>query len=267
MKISIIVPIYNVESYLKRCLDSLINQTYSNIEIILINDGSTDLSGDISSKYAKIDKRIKLINSSNKGVSCARNKGLELASGDYIMFVDPDDYIELNTCEMLIKNIGNNDILIFNFYSNLKKNNDYNFEIKTKYDVYELQASILNPTHNVNLKGVGFTWNKIVKKSFLDKSKIKFLMENKKAVFEDCLFYYQLFDKTTKIKFLNEYLYHYSVLQTSATRKCNDQIIVINKIIYDEVIKLYSNHINVKNTCSLYIRMTITFACFIFIYM
>ena len=96
MKISIIVPIYNVESYLKRCLDSLINQTYSNIEIILINDGSTDLSGDISSKYAKIDKRIKLINSSNKGVSCARNKGLELASGDYIMFVDPDDYIELN---------------------------------------------------------------------------------------------------------------------------------------------------------------------------
>ena len=106
MKISIIVPIYNVESYLKRCLDSLINQTYSNIEIILINDGSTDLSGDISSKYAKIDKRIKLINSSNKGVSCARNKGLELASGDYIMFVDPDDYIELNTCEMLIKNIS-----------------------------------------------------------------------------------------------------------------------------------------------------------------
>lgn len=166
MKISIIVPIYNVESYLKRCLDSLINQTYSNIEIILINDGSTDLSGDISSKYAKIDKRIKLINSSNKGVSCARNKGLELASGDYIMFVDPDDYIELNTCEMLIKNIGNNDILIFNFYSNLKKNNDYNFEIKTKYDVYELQASILNPTHNVNLKGLGFTWNKIVKKVF-----------------------------------------------------------------------------------------------------
>ncbi len=97
--ISIIVPVYNVESYLAQCLDSLINQTYKNIEIICVNDGSSDGSSAILEKYAKTDFRIKTINQSNRGLSEARNTGIKYAIGKYIMFVDSDDWIELSTCQ------------------------------------------------------------------------------------------------------------------------------------------------------------------------
>lgn len=97
--ISIIVPVYNVEKYLPQCLESLINQTYANIEIICVNDGSTDNSLEILDKYAKRDSRIIVINQKNSGVSVARNAALKIISGKYLMFVDGDDWIELNNCE------------------------------------------------------------------------------------------------------------------------------------------------------------------------
>ena len=97
-KISIIIPIYNVEQYLPQCLDSIINQTYKNLEIILINDGSTDNSGKICDNYAKVDNRIHVFHKKNEGVSSARNLGLEKCTGDFIGFVDPDDFIENLIC-------------------------------------------------------------------------------------------------------------------------------------------------------------------------
>lgn len=100
-KISIIVPIYNVEKYLKTCLDSIINQTYQNLEIILVDDGSTDNSGEICEEYRKTDSRIILIHKENEGLSMARNFGLDIASGDYISFVDSDDFIARNMMEAL----------------------------------------------------------------------------------------------------------------------------------------------------------------------
>lgn len=99
--ISIIVPIYNVEQYLKRCVDSLINQTYRNLEIILVDDGSPDRCGEICDEYAKKDSRVKAIHKPNGGLSDARNKGLDVATGDYVMFVDSDDWLESNTCEII----------------------------------------------------------------------------------------------------------------------------------------------------------------------
>ena len=92
--LSIIVPVYNVEQYLSRCVDSLVNQTYHNIEIILVDDGSPDRSGEICDEYAKKDKRVKVIHQSNGGLSDARNTALDIAKGDYLMFVDSDDWIE-----------------------------------------------------------------------------------------------------------------------------------------------------------------------------
>jgi len=103
-KFSIIIPVYNVENYLKKCLNNILNQTYNNFEIILINDGSTDRSGLICDEYEKKDPRIIVLHQQNKGLSDARNKGISQNSGDYIIFVDSDDYIELNYLEML-KNI------------------------------------------------------------------------------------------------------------------------------------------------------------------
>lgn len=123
-KISIIVPIYNSEKYLERCLNSIINQTYRNIEIILINDGSKDRSLEICQKYKKIDNRIQIINKKNSGVSDSRNVGLENSSGEYIQYVDSDDYLNLNACEVLLENIkkSNASLVICGF--NIIKNNN-----------------------------------------------------------------------------------------------------------------------------------------------
>lgn len=100
--ISVIIPIYNTEKYLDKCLESVINQTYQNLEIVLVNDGSTDGSGAICDEYAKRDSRIKVIHKENGGVSSARNKALEIANGEYVGFVDSDDSIELNMYENLL---------------------------------------------------------------------------------------------------------------------------------------------------------------------
>lgn len=119
-KVSVVIPIYNIEKYLRQCLDSVVNQTLKDIEIICINDGSTDNSLDILEEYQKNDDRIKIVNlKENMGVSNARNKGIELASGEYIGFVDPDDYIDLDFYEKLYKKA-------FQTNADIVKGNDLN---------------------------------------------------------------------------------------------------------------------------------------------
>ena len=100
--ITVIVPVYNTEPYLRKCIESIINQTFHNIEIILIDDGSTDNSIDILSSYAIMDNRISLIHQENQELSAARNAGMRRAKGEYIMFVDGDDWIEIDTCEKAV---------------------------------------------------------------------------------------------------------------------------------------------------------------------
>ncbi len=137
-KVSIIVPIYKVEQYLKRCLDSLVNQTYKNIEIILVDDGSPDQCPQICDDYAREDSRIKVIHKENGGLSDARNTGLKAATGEYVMYVDSDDYIERDSCEKLINNaVENVDLVIgackeirptgvsFQQHTNLEENKTY----------------------------------------------------------------------------------------------------------------------------------------------
>lgn len=100
--VSVIVPVYNCEKYLGKCIDSVLKQTYKSLEVIIINDGSSDSSHEIAERFSKLDKRIKLINQENKGVSATRNKGLENSTGKYVLFVDADDYIEKNMIELLV---------------------------------------------------------------------------------------------------------------------------------------------------------------------
>ena len=118
--ISIIIPIYNNEEFIPRCLDSVINQTYKQIEIVIINDGSTDESLNIINKYKKIDTRIKVIDKKNEGVSVARNIGIDNSTGEYITFVDADDWLELDAIEKLYKEINEKkvDIVRGNYYIN-----------------------------------------------------------------------------------------------------------------------------------------------------
>ena len=98
--ISVIIPVYNVENYIEKCLNSIVNQTYNNLEIIIIDDGSTDNSIAIAEKIAENDKRIRIISQVNQGVSSARNLGLDNASGEYILFIDSDDWLDLETCKI-----------------------------------------------------------------------------------------------------------------------------------------------------------------------
>lgn len=128
IKVSIIVPIYNTENYLNTCIKNLINQTLKEIEIILIDDGSTDNSGKICDEYAKKDKRIKVIHKKNEGAALARNVGIEIAQGEYIAFVDSDDYTDFDYYEKLYKGSDNNIDVVF---GEIKASNSINRILST----------------------------------------------------------------------------------------------------------------------------------------
>lgn len=139
-KVSIIVPVYNVENYIERCIDSLINQTLIEIEIILVDDGSTDDSGNICDRYETMDDRIKVIHKKNEGQGLSRNKGLDIATGKYVIFLDSDDYYELDTCESLFNKMEsvNADMCSFGYEIDSPKGDIVRVPI-IKEDVYENQ--------------------------------------------------------------------------------------------------------------------------------
>ena len=154
--ISIIIPIYNTETFLRQCVDSVINQTYKNLEIILVDDGSTDNSGKICDEYALKDNRIKVIHKKNGGVSSARNAGLDIAKGDYIGFVDSDDFIEKDMYESLLNTIirTKSQVVVCNWFKGVKNNWIQNkiFPTKEKLTVNEALE---------NFYWCMFCWNKL----------------------------------------------------------------------------------------------------------
>lgn len=253
-KISIIVPVYNVEKYIKKCLDSIVNQTYKNLEIIIINDGSTDDSLSIVEKYQKKDKRILLMNQINQGVSVARNNALKCASGDYIMFIDSDDWLELDTCHKLIDKIEKekSDIVIFNFIKEFNSksvknlNYDENFDLSIKENYDKFLSVMIAPFYKVkNLKylGLGYAFNKIIKRDCI--KNVKFPFEGLCAYNEDIMFYLQLFKNAKIISLSNEFLYHYRVYDQSATFKYNKDIILVN----NKTFEILNSNVGVENLC------------------
>ncbi len=212
MKISVIIPVYNTEKYLHECISSVINQTYNNLEIILINDGSQDFSGAICDDYAKQDSRIKVIHKENGGVSSARNEGLKLASGDYIAYLDSDDSIEPNMYEILLRAAQEKDIDIIGCdYINVNNNRSFvpNNNIETNWyeenDVLEvffkntiLSASIGNKLYKRN----------IVKSLCFD---IRFSMA------EDILYNFFAFRNSKKIGYINKPLHRRNRREGSLT--------------------------------------------------
>jgi len=165
--ISIIIPVYNVEKYLERCVKSVINQTYKNLEIILVDDGAKDNSGKMCDELSKLDSRIKVIHKENGGLSDARNFGLKIATGDYIGFVDSDDYIADDMYETLYHTIKNNnaDISIVSFYEMYKEKvigvrDSGNLEILSKQ---EAMKELL-----IDTKIQSYAWNKLFKKELFN---------------------------------------------------------------------------------------------------
>lgn len=210
-EISIIVPIYNVGLYLQQSLNSLIYQNFKNIEIICVNDCSTDNSLSILQDYAKNDSRIKIINlEQNAGQGRARNIAIDIAQGEYIMFLDPDDWYELDTCEKAYNQIkaNDNDFVVYDycyFYEDTQEIKE-NHSLSNIFKAYPNKEKINPQTCEKNYFLNAFAWNKIYKKSFLNEYNIRF-SETRFA--EDSPFYVKVMANAQSFSFLDNLLYNY----------------------------------------------------------
>jgi len=222
-KISVIVPVYNVEKYISKCVESIINQTYRNLEIILINDGSTDKSGDICEYFSKKDDRIILVHQNNQGLSMARNNGLDIASGDYISFIDSDDWIETDMFELLYNNClnYNADISMCNFRY-VDEQNQIVLDYESKFTINENNAVVEAVMEgeskiifylNYNTYSV-VAWNKLYKINLF--TDIRF---PRGKVFEDVFVTHKLIDKANKVVVSPDYKYYYLSRNESITKK------------------------------------------------
>lgn len=220
VKVSIIVPVYNTAKYLSMCIESLINQTLKDIEIILINDGSTDESESIIKKYK--DKRIKYIFKKNEGIGKTRNLGIEKTNGEYLAFIDSDDYIEPNFCEVMYNKAIKDecDIVICDYYKDINERLE-----EVKFASFKDTNLKENP-EIINLINLG-PCNKIYKKDLFKNQKNRFV-ENLK--YEDAPFVCRLLLSAKKIGKIDECLAHYVIHEKSETTTRDERIFDILKI-------------------------------------
>ena len=221
MKVSIIIPLYNAESTIEKCINSILKQSYKDIEIIIINDGSSDKSLDVVKKISKKDKRLVVIDKENEGVAKTRNLGIKKATGNYIMFVDNDDYIEKNYIEQFINSVEDNDIVIGG-YKRIDENGKELLRFELKNTVWS-KYMIITP------------WSKLYKKEFIIKNKIEFLDYK---IGEDVYFNLTAYSKTNRIKIINttDYIWFYNSKSVSNTihkglNKSVDNVYLLNKIL------------------------------------
>lgn len=204
-KISVIIPVFNMYGYLSRCLDSIINQSYRNLEILLINDGSSDGSGGLCDEYARKDKRIKVFHQENRGVSAARNTGLENACGEFVIFLDSDDYLERKMLEKMIHINRGADIIICNLYE----------EYVNRKELFYKGCLIENYNDTGALKELFSVWEKPVFLGHLGnklfrKTVVQDLRFNSDyAIYEDLLFVIQAISNSSNIRYLSFSGYHY----------------------------------------------------------
>ena len=211
-KVSVVIPCYNVEQYISECLDSVINQTYKNLEIICINDGSVDNTLNILNKYAEKDSRLIVIDSANKGVSNARNIGIEKASGEFLTFIDSDDYFEYDCIEKCVLEMRakNADILCFGLlevHGSLKKTR-FDFELLQNYKKEKTLPDEVLKQLMLNACG------KMYKLDFIVNNNIKFPLSIKTC--EDGVFCLFCLYKNPKITLLDENFYNYRIRKGSA---------------------------------------------------
>ena len=227
--ISVVIPVYNVEKYLKECLDSVINQTYKELEIILVDDGSTDNSGKICDEYAEFDQRIKVIHQKNMGAGGAKNTGLDLISGDYFSIIDSDDYLELNYYETLLNSMIKYQVDVVqclnrDFYVDGIYNRSYSFDRFNRRN-----ATVL--TRKKFLFELLYDWkyaifaNKLFNRSLL--KNIRFPVGRK---IDDEFFTYKLICNAKKIVNINNFLYNYRMRKTSVMNENKEYDLVLDRI-------------------------------------
>jgi len=260
-KISIIIPIFNVEKYIRKCIDSVLAQTFSDFECILINDGSPDNSPIICDEYTQRDERIKVIHKTNGGVSSARNAGLDIAQGEWICFIDSDDWVNENYLELMYNNAVNNncDLSICglqSFDENYKPIRKCEQIPAKMFDKISAKKILLSPRYFSS-----FMVNKLVKRKHIQKNNIRFDIELK--LDEDTLFWFEIIDKIDKVFYDSTPCYNYYKRKTSAVSAIDNRasaIISAKKMKQIEtdksVLKKIEIHnaVNAARTCSLLLK-------------
>lgn len=222
-KVSIIVPVYNVEKYIERCLNSLVNQTLKDIEIIIVNDGSADGSKGIIQKYLNKYKNIVYLEKENGGLSSARNYGIPYAKGEYIGFVDSDDYVELTMYEKMYNKAieEKSDMVECDFI--------WEYPNKKREDIGKMYSSKKEAIVEARV----VAWNKIIKKDIIEKTKITF---PEGLRYEDIEFFYKIVPYLDKISFVKETLVHYVQRESSIANTQNERT--------GEIFKIWENVLN-----------------------
>ncbi|MDG6137310.1 MULTISPECIES: glycosyltransferase family 2 protein [Lactococcus] len=230
--ISIIVPIFNAEKYLKECLESIINQTYKNIEILLINDGSSDSSLDMCKPYAIKDERIVLYTQKNGGVSSARNRGLLLSHGSFFTFIDSDDYIDIDYIEKYVDiiKLNNPDIIIGTFLSSKENNKNKKYPVLVKDEIEPYISAIMDNNPNLEYLNDSSEMGYSISKLFKSKKYINSRFDPKITLREDAIFNIQAFSEAYNISFLEYSGYHYRQSLEMTTKKFKENY--INEIEY-----------------------------------
>lgn len=232
IKVSIIIPIFNSEKYLAQCLESCIKQTLNDIEIICINDSSTDNSLEILQEYAKKDRRIKIINKKNKGAGFARNEGVKIAQGKYLIFLDSDDFLELNALEILYNQIekDGSDVIFYNTYwlwERIEAKNrcdtiaPYRARFSGNYFLVDEAYDILFDTNALAFR--------MYRKDIWLNNEIKY---SNHKLGEDSLPYFKFLANCKKISICDSYLYNYRKHNSSASAKIEDKVNDLFEIFY-----------------------------------
>ena len=218
--ISLIIPVYNIEQYLRECLDSIVVQTCRDFEAILIDDGSTDSSGEICDEYAKKNANFIVTHQKNAGVSSARNKGLELANGEYIVFVDSDDYLESTFLDIISREMGSYDLL---FYGDTYHYQDGNIRTHQPFpsessDRKSVEDRILAfKRSDDGYEYFGYTWNKVFRIDIIKKHSIRFI--EGLSLREDEIFTAEYCRYINTLKVISSPVYHYHVLNSGLSSK------------------------------------------------
>lgn len=226
-KISVIVPVYKAENYLHRCVDSLLAQTFQDFEILLIDDGSPDRSGEICDEYAKKDKRVRVFHKENGGVSSARNLGLDNARGEWICFVDSDDWVEeemFATICSFIQSKEQIDILFWGFqydYSQVYEGKKRKTKKELQYVYCDTVESILGNCYWLEKKELfGWTWNKLFRREIIQSKKVRF--DPTVSLHEDHLFTLDYVRYVKNLMVMSYYPYHYRIVNGSLMHRFID---------------------------------------------
>ncbi|MGO5284024.1 glycosyltransferase [Catenibacterium mitsuokai] len=250
-RISIVIPVYQVENYIKRCLDSILSQTYSNLEIILIDDGSRDMSGKICDEYVIKDSRVKVIHQDNAGVSVARNKGLDICTGDYVTFVDSDDFLEPlmyekmmekvteYNCDVVMCDCVKDDGVIQTPYTHDIRAGFYNYnQLKEEYYPHLLMME------NVEYPATISNWLILFKREVA--SNIRYIEGVRYS--EDLLFGAQLLYNAKSFYYMKgEFYYHYWTNSDSASHTFKEDKWEDYKVLYEKSRKLFRQDMRILN--------------------